>query len=108
MGTEIKAGADGEAPVRVQRFVGPTVHHHEAFSELVCTRCDYLKHNLIISGRNPQWECLCRHPRAKEVAEAMPGVGRVWSSNGSDGCWIGELPETPKWCPERKDNRPND
>ena len=84
--------------------IGPHVSITERSEKLVCTRCDYLKHNLIRSGRDPQWECLCLHPRAKEVAEAMPGADRCWSTNGAPGCWIGEQPDTPEWCPMRPQN----
>lgn len=84
--------------------VGPHVSITERSEKLVCTRCDYLKHNLIRSGRDPQWECLCLHPRAKEVAQAMPGADRCWSTNGAPGCWIGEQPDTPEWCPLLKKN----
>lgn len=87
-------------------MIGPHIHIQLETQSLVCTRCVYLKHNLIRSGRDPQWECLCLHPKAKETAESTPGVGRVWSTNGADGCWIGEDPETPSWCPVRKDHKP--
>jgi len=89
----------------MSKHVGPHVSITARREELVCTRCDYLKHNLIRSGRQPQWECLCLHPRAVEVAKRVSPHERVWSSNGRDGCWIGEDPLTPNWCPERKDNQ---
>jgi hypothetical protein len=84
--------------------IGPHVSITERSEKLVCTRCDYLKHNLIRSGRDPQWECLCLHPRAKEVAQAMPGADRCWSTDGTERCWIGEQPDTPEWCPLLKRN----
>lgn len=89
---------------------GPTVRNHPAHSELVCTRCDFLKHNLVRSGRDPQWECLCLHPKAQETAQRIQPNIRVWgkSGNGADGCWIGERPSTPGWCPLLKRNRAED
>ncbi len=88
----------------IKSNIGPHVSITERSEKLVCTRCDFLKYNLIRSGIDPQWECLCLHPRAKEVNEAMPGADRCWSTNGAPGCWIGEQPDTPEWCPLLKQN----
>jgi len=87
------------------KTIGPHVTIQTTESKLVCIRCDYLKNHLIRSGRNPQWECTCLHPRAKEVAMKTPPVLRVWSDNLANGCWIGEQPDTPHWCPELKANK---
>lgn len=104
---EQPAGVAGGSLHGVVRRAGPHVSITPRREWLTCTGCDYLKHNLVRSGRDPQWECLCLHPRAQEVAESMPRVGRVWSTNGSPGCWIGEQPENPEWCPERRSNKPS-
>lgn len=87
-----------------EEITGPTVREYHARTELVCSSCKFLKHNLIRSGRDPQWECLCLHPQAEQCAKLVKPVERVWSSNGADGCWIGEDPTTPHWCPVKKDN----
>jgi hypothetical protein len=97
-------GADDCPNCHPENAYGPHVSITERSEKLVCTKCEHLKHNLIRSGRDPQWECLCLHPRSKEVAEAMPGADRCWSTNGSPGCWIGEQPDTPEWCPMRPQN----
>lgn len=87
------------------KTVGPHVTIQRVDSRLVCTRCDYLKHNLVRSGRDPQWECLCMHPDAPEIAKRIQPMERVWPSNMAKGCWIGEMDDTPKWCPELKGNK---
>jgi len=81
----------------VSERIGPHVSLIPERRLLECTGCVYLKHNLLKSGRNPDWECLCLHPKAMEQQPKH----RYWSGNGSKGRWIGEHPETPTWCPVR-------
>ena len=88
------------------KTIGPTVRKFPESSMLVCTRCEYLKNNLVRSGRNPQWESLCLHPKAKAFVAKEHPFTRVWASNFADGCWIGYTDNTPDWCPELKCNLP--
>lgn len=68
--------------------VGP--HVYTTVQRLVCTRCDYCKCNLIVSGRDPQYEYLCQHPGHPTTAE-IGGAG--------EDAWIGSSDDTPPWCP---------
>jgi hypothetical protein len=61
-------------------------HVYTPTPELVCTQCDFLKHKLLKSGRHPEWECYCTHPKA----------------DAHTGGFIGSGPSTPQWCPFRK------
>lgn len=103
--------------------IGPTVHVPR--SELVCTRCKYLRSRLQMSGRNPIYDYYCEHPVMKEphkVSEelirklkqlgkesAIPAFEksqlRTNTERAERGTFIGNDSQTPQWCPvmgERK------
>ncbi|HYG35492.1 MAG TPA: hypothetical protein VEC99_11940 [Clostridia bacterium] len=78
---------------------GPHVLTVREEAELVCTGCEYLKMEMIRSGRNPLFDCTCQHPQA--TAEMVGGAR-------GEGGWIGHFesrPTAPDFCPELKRNK---
>lgn len=109
-------------------YIGPSVWHGREINS--CTRCKYLKCVLTKSGRNPDYDYFCRHPKAlsgelakphheqllKKVEMILPQNLAHFKKRVADDladCAInGEFisnddvtPETPDWCPVIKERQ---
>jgi hypothetical protein len=68
---------------------GPSTRHIPAETYQSCSDCIFYKHQLVRSGRDPEYKNHCNHP-------AVPKEHQFHFA------MIGNLPEdgkTPEWCP---------
>ena len=114
--------AKSEGSMLKAEFIGPSVWHGREI--LACTRCKYLRTQLVKSGRNPAYDFFCMHPvclasqlplRSSEkllklVSEKLPDKLEYYKSKialeNAERTKSGEFisndevsPETPDWCP---------
>lgn len=106
----------------IKEHIGPSLWHGREVN--VCTRCKYLRCQLVRSGREPDYEYFCMHPNVlsgehiahhdaaflEKVKDRFPDklahfqqrVAEQKADVAENGEFISNdsyTPETPHWCP---------
>jgi len=87
--------------------IGPTLWHGREVNS--CTHCKYLRCQLVKSGRHPDYEYYCMHPKSLS-GEVSAGyydsmllkINELLPDKLERGEFISNdnyTPETPGWCP---------
>lgn len=88
--------SDTAAVVLLGEREGPHVFRQKESAVLTCIGCVFLKSHLVKSGRQPQYEYLCKHPKTPAAVQ----LGRDEDLIAFEGYPV----ETPDWCPLVKGN----
>jgi hypothetical protein len=106
----------------MKEHIGPSLWHGREINS--CTRCKYLRCQLVKSGRNPDYEYYCMHPTVlsgehakgrwdpllSEIKARLPERLKYFTAQiAEEKAMIGKYgefisndsvtPETPDWCP---------
>lgn len=84
---------------------GPYSIKTPSFSAETCVGCEWFTQNLKRSGKHPEYRCNCIHPLITGMflpSLIPPLIGNLDAHYNYEH----HFPETPGWCPVKKEEAP--